>query len=62
MEKSGRGPSDGVRITVDASGAVELITGGASIGQGVETVMAQIAAEALGVDYAASAWCTARPT
>ena len=32
-------------------GAVELITGGASLGQGFETAMAQICAEALGVDY-----------
>jgi len=32
-------------------GAVELITGGASLGQGFETAMAQICAETLGVDY-----------
>jgi len=51
IEKSGLGPSDGVRIAVDTSGAVEVITGGASIGQGFETVMAQVAAEVLGVDY-----------
>ncbi|HKA81093.1 MAG TPA: xanthine dehydrogenase family protein molybdopterin-binding subunit, partial [Xanthobacteraceae bacterium] len=51
IEKSGLGPADGVRIEVDTSGAVELITGGASIGQGFETVMAQVCAEALGVDY-----------
>ena len=30
---------------------VEVITGGASIGQGFETVMAQVCAEMLGVDY-----------
>ncbi len=30
---------------------VEVVTGGASIGQGFETVMAQVAADALGVDY-----------
>lgn len=51
VEKSGLGPSDGVRITVDPGGAVEVVTGGASIGQGFETVMAQICADALGVDY-----------
>src|ERR1700753_1454748 len=51
IEKSGLGPSDGVRIAVDTSGYVEIVTGGASIGQGFETVMAQVAAEALGVDY-----------
>jgi carbon-monoxide dehydrogenase large subunit len=52
VEKSGLGPADGVKIAVDTSGAVEVITGGASIGQGFETVMAQVAAETLGVDLA----------
>jgi aerobic carbon-monoxide dehydrogenase large subunit len=51
VEKSGLGPFDGVRVTVDTSGAVEVVTGAASIGQGVETVIAQICADALGVDY-----------
>jgi carbon-monoxide dehydrogenase large subunit len=51
VEKSGLGPSDGVRIAVDAAGTVEVVTGGASNGQGFETVIAQIAAETLGVDY-----------
>lgn len=51
VEKSAPGPVDGVRVKVDASGTVEVITGGASIGQGFETVMAQICADALGVDY-----------
>ena len=51
IEKSGLGPSDGVKIAVDTSGFVEVITGGASIGQGFETVMAQVCAEVLGVDY-----------
>jgi aerobic carbon-monoxide dehydrogenase large subunit len=51
VEKSGLGPTDGVKISVDTSGMVEIITGGASIGQGFETVMAQVAADVLGVDY-----------
>jgi carbon-monoxide dehydrogenase large subunit/6-hydroxypseudooxynicotine dehydrogenase subunit gamma len=51
VEKAGLGPKDGVRIEVDGSGAIEVITGGASLGQGFETVMAQVAAEVLGVDY-----------
>jgi carbon-monoxide dehydrogenase large subunit len=51
LEESGRGPSDNAKVSVDISGAVELITGGASIGQGFPTAMAQICAEALGVDY-----------
>src|SRR5262249_57116608 len=51
LEESGRGPTDNAKVTVDPSGAVELITGGASIGQGFPTAMAQICAEALGVYY-----------
>ncbi|HMJ45336.1 MAG TPA: xanthine dehydrogenase family protein molybdopterin-binding subunit, partial [Pseudolabrys sp.] len=51
VEKSGLGPFDGVRVTVDTSGVVEVVTGAASVGQGVETVIAQICADALGVDY-----------
>ncbi|MEA2948493.1 MAG: aerobic carbon-monoxide dehydrogenase large subunit, partial [Alphaproteobacteria bacterium] len=51
FDESGRGPSDGARVEVDTNGDVELITGGASLGQGFETVMAQICAQALGVDY-----------
>jgi aerobic carbon-monoxide dehydrogenase large subunit len=51
VEKSGLGPSDGVRIAVDTSGHVEVVTGGASVGQGFETVVAQVAAEMIGVDY-----------
>jgi carbon-monoxide dehydrogenase large subunit/6-hydroxypseudooxynicotine dehydrogenase subunit gamma len=51
VEKSGLGPTDGVKISVDTSGMVEIVTGGASLGQGFETVMAQVAADALGTDY-----------
>ena len=51
VEESGKGPSDGARISVDENGDVEVLTGGASLGQGFETTMAQICANALGVDY-----------
>src|SRR6185295_2602143 len=51
LERGGQGPVDGVRIAVDATGTVEVITGSASVGQGMETVIAQICADALGVDY-----------
>jgi len=51
VEKSGLGPFDSVRIAVGGDGAVEVVTGVASLGQGVETAMAQICADALGVDY-----------
>ncbi len=51
VEKGGLGPADGVRIEVDTHGMIELITGGASLGQGFETVMAQVCAEGVGTDY-----------
>ncbi|HET9817316.1 MAG TPA: xanthine dehydrogenase family protein molybdopterin-binding subunit, partial [Xanthobacteraceae bacterium] len=51
VEKSGLGPYDGVRVSVDSAGMVEVVTGAASLGQGLETVVAQICADALGVDY-----------
>jgi CO/xanthine dehydrogenase Mo-binding subunit len=51
VEKSGLGPTDGVDARVEQNGNLELVTGGASLGQGFETVMAQICAETLGVDY-----------
>src|SRR4051812_21173601 len=51
LEKSGLGPIDAVRTRLDENGTAEVITGAASLGQGVETVLAQICADALGVDY-----------
>jgi carbon-monoxide dehydrogenase large subunit len=51
LEKSGQGPSDNAIVSVDAGGFVEVVTGGASVGQGFETAMAQICGETLGVDY-----------
>src|SRR5207248_5854790 len=51
VEKTGLGPYDAVRIVVDGAGCIQVITGAASLGQGVETVIAQICADTLGVDY-----------
>src|SRR5712692_8467233 len=51
VDKGGLGPLDGTRITVDTTGAVELVTGGSNVGQGFVTAMAQICADTLGVDY-----------
>jgi CO/xanthine dehydrogenase Mo-binding subunit len=51
VEKSGLGPFDTVRIEIKPDGVTEVITGVASIGQGVETVIAQICADTLGIDY-----------
>ena len=52
VEKSGLGPTDGAHVSIDGTGTVEVITGGASVGQGFETAIAQVAAHVLGVDYA----------
>jgi aerobic carbon-monoxide dehydrogenase large subunit len=51
VEKTGLGPTDGTRVTVHEGGDVEVVTGGASVGQGFETIIAQVCAEMLGVDY-----------
>jgi aerobic carbon-monoxide dehydrogenase large subunit len=51
VEKSGYGPYDGVQARIETDGTVEIVTGVTSVGQGVETVLAQICADALGVDY-----------
>jgi len=52
VEKSGLGPQETADVTVSKSGAVHVYSGGTSLGQGIETVLAQIAADALGVDPA----------
>ena len=52
VESGGDGPFDDVRVEMAADGSVEVITGVASVGQGAETVVAQICAETLGIDYA----------
>jgi carbon-monoxide dehydrogenase large subunit len=49
VEKSGLGPFDDVRIALDQDGGIEVVTGAASVGQGVETALAQICADGLGV-------------
>lgn len=50
VEKSGLGPQETADVTVTKSGAVHVFSGGTSLGQGIQTVLAQIAADALGVD------------
>lgn len=49
VEKSGLGPSDFVKIVVKEDAQVSVITGAASMGQGIETVIGQICSDALGV-------------
>lgn len=51
VEKSGLGPFDDTEITVRGDGSVEVVTGAASMGQGMETVIAQICADDFDIDY-----------
>jgi CO/xanthine dehydrogenase Mo-binding subunit len=50
IDKSGLGTYETAGVDVDPSGSVRVLTGGSSTGQGIETVLAQIAADELGVD------------
>ncbi len=47
LEGGGTGPRENVRLAVEADGSISLFVGSSSVGQGVETVFAQIAADAL---------------
>ncbi|MQA75299.1 MAG: molybdopterin-dependent oxidoreductase [Solirubrobacterales bacterium] len=47
MDKSGLGVYETAEVEVGADGGARLLIGGASSGQGIETVMAQIAGDAL---------------
>ncbi len=49
LEGGGTGPRENVRLAVEADGSISLFVGSSSVGQGVETVFAQIAADALEV-------------
>ncbi|VCU68907.1 6-hydroxypseudooxynicotine dehydrogenase complex subunit gamma [Pigmentiphaga humi] len=49
VESSGGGPSESARLVVTGNGRVHLYTGTSSMGQGHETVYAQILADELGV-------------
>jgi carbon-monoxide dehydrogenase large subunit len=49
IEGGGSGPREHARLMVEADGSVTVHVGSSAIGQGIETVMAQIAADALHV-------------
>lgn len=51
IEKGGAGTHEYCRAEMKADGRLVLFSGGASVGQGLETVLAQIAADTLGLDY-----------
>ena len=47
FEGGGSGPRENVRLELETDGSVSVYVGSSSVGQGVETVFAQIAADAL---------------
>lgn len=49
VEPTGFGPFEGARVLVTGEGAIEVYLGTTTMGQGHETVMAQICADSLGV-------------
>ena len=51
VEKSGLGPYENAKFILDRDGSAEIVTGTASMGQGVETVLAQIGADASGLPF-----------
>jgi aerobic carbon-monoxide dehydrogenase large subunit len=51
IEGGGSGPSETARITVQEDGSFAVYVGSSALGQGIETIMAQIAADALEVSF-----------
>lgn len=49
LEKSGLGPYETADVEVTSTGRVRVLSGGTSLGQGIETVLAQVAADELHV-------------
>ena len=47
LEGGGTGPRENARLVIEADGKVSVFVGSSSVGQGVETVFSQIAADAL---------------
>jgi carbon-monoxide dehydrogenase large subunit len=48
VEGTGRGPYESVRVSINRRGRIEVITGAAAMGQGTQTMLAQVVAEQLG--------------
>jgi carbon-monoxide dehydrogenase large subunit len=53
IEGGASGPREGARLVLEDDGRVSVYTGASSVGQGLETVLAQIAADALGLPVSA---------
>jgi CO/xanthine dehydrogenase Mo-binding subunit len=52
VEKSGLGPWEYARVEMDGNGSVVVFTGACDLGQGIETVLSQVVADALPIDIA----------
>ncbi len=50
LEKSGLGPYDTADVEITGTGRIRVHSGGTSLGQGIETVLAQVVADEFGVD------------
>ena len=48
VKGTGRGPFESARVAIDASGRIEVATGAAEMGQGIETMLAGLVAAELG--------------
>jgi aerobic carbon-monoxide dehydrogenase large subunit len=49
IEGGGAGPKENARLELERDGSITVYVGSAAVGQGLETIMAQIAADTLGV-------------
>ncbi|MBA4790466.1 MAG: xanthine dehydrogenase family protein [Rhizobiales bacterium] len=49
VESGGAGPRENARLTLEADGSLTVAVGSSALGQGIETVHAQVAADALGL-------------
>jgi len=47
LEGGGTGPKENAQLAIEANGTISVFVGSSSVGQGIETVFAQIAADAL---------------
>jgi carbon-monoxide dehydrogenase large subunit len=51
IEGGGSGPRESARLVLETDGRVSVYVGSSSVGQGIETSLAQIAADALGLPF-----------
>jgi carbon-monoxide dehydrogenase large subunit len=52
IEGGASGPKENARLALESDGTVSVYVGSSAVGQGVETIFAQIAADALGLSFA----------